>query len=174
MDFHSRFEDWCHRILIGAVAVLCILFLSGIDRKTQAAPLTGTQAMGIYVMGGGMSGLPLPERAPTIVLAKQAKLQELACPGRTCPMVRGLTTPDGRIWLDEELDFSDPIDASVLLHEVVHYLQWSRSGPVRSCDNWRRREIHAYTVQMEALHHAGVTDAPGMDEVLAWLEMQTC
>lgn len=174
MDVHERAEDWAFRILIGAVAVLFILFLTGLGKKAGAEPLTGNQAMSIYVMAAGMSGLPMPDRPPTIVLAKQAKLQEMACSGRPCPAVRGVTMPDGRIWLDESLDFSDPEDASILLHEVVHYLQWSRSGPVRSCDDWRRREIHAYTVQMEALHHAGVTDAPGMDEVLAWLEMQTC
>lgn len=174
MDVHERAEDWAFRILIGAVAVLLILFLTGLDKKVAAEPLTGHQAMSIYVMAGGLSGLPMPERAPTIVLAKQAKLQELACGGRPCPAVRGVTMPDGRIWLDESLDFSDPEDASILLHEMVHYLQWARSGPIRSCDEWRRREVHAYTVQMEELHHVGVVHERGLDEVLSWLERQPC
>jgi len=44
---------------------------------------------------------------------------------------------------------ANPMDRSVLLHELVHYLQdvngrFAKDGP---CDRWKEREIEAYTLQ---------------------------
>lgn len=115
--------------------------------------LTPEHAAHLYAMAYGQAGLPLPERAPTIRLVPQATLREIiACPD--CP-VRGLQIQD-TVYVDEALDFANPYHASVLLHEMVHYLQWSARGEASTCEEFAERERHALAVQGHVLAMAGL------------------
>ena len=78
-----------------------------------------------------------------------------------CP-VRGATI-DGVVYLDDSLDFERPLDSSILLHELVHYVQHDRDGPATTCADWLRREQQAYSIQIQALARIGAdTLAPVM------------
>ena len=130
----------------------------GDDPHAPALPvqLSDRQAALIYAMAWSQSGLPLPDRPPTIHLTTRERLRTLL--GCTdCP-VRGLQLRD-TIYLDRALNFADPYDASILLHELVHYLQWAAGGEVSDCDEWARRERQAYAIQAHVLTMAGLERA---------------
>jgi hypothetical protein len=69
--------------------------------------------------------------------------------------VRAITDENGVITLDNALDFSDPYDASILIHEMVHYVDWAKDGPAKNCAEWLRREQRAYSIQGHALEKIG-------------------
>jgi hypothetical protein len=120
----------------------------------QAAELTQEQAFNAYAIAFGNAGY-LPPRAPTINLVNRQSLCQFAGMKAECP-IRALTYPNGVIGLDDTLDFSNPHDASILIHEMVHYVDWSKDGPATNCAEWLRREQRAYTIQGHALEKIGV------------------
>lgn len=139
-----------------ALAVLFFAMMFGFIKPARAADLTPTQAVSLYAMASGLSGIVLAERAPDIMLVPASTLRAMACPHKDadrCP-VFGLFTR-GKIWLDATLDFADPYASSILLHEMVHYLQDARDGLATTCEEWERREAQAYQVQVVALARAG-------------------
>jgi hypothetical protein len=129
--------------------LLCLWCLTA-----SAAELTAEQAMFTYIIAFGKAGF-IPERAPVINIVPRHKLCVLADLRPNCK-ARGLTMPDGVIYLDDTLDFADAHDASVLLHEMVHYVDWAKGGPSTNCAEWLRREQRAYSIQAEALQKVGV------------------
>jgi len=50
-------------------------------------------------------------------------------------------------YLSRALNLADPFDRSVLLHELVHHIQWIASGPAADCYEWHRREVLAHAAQ---------------------------
>ena len=119
----------------------------------QAAELTPGQAHNAYAIAFGHAGF-LPARAPIINLVNRATLCQFARMKEDCP-IRALTYPNGVIGLDETLDFSNPHDAAILIHEMVHYVDWAKDGPATNCAEWLRREQRAYTIQGRALEKVG-------------------
>jgi hypothetical protein len=110
------------------------------------------QAASIYALAYGQYGGALPERAPVIHLVSASRLRELmGC--KLCP-VRGMHDR-GVIYLDELLELGRAYDASILLHEYVHYLQWIQDGDVTSCEVWLQRERQAYLIQARVLERVG-------------------
>ncbi|MGH8629155.1 MAG: hypothetical protein ACREU7_00110, partial [Burkholderiales bacterium] len=100
----------------------------------------------------GQYGGALPERAPVIHLVSPSRLRELmGC--ELCP-VRAMHH-QGVIYLDEHLDLESAYDASILLHEYVHYLQWIERGDVTDCQVWLERERQAYHIQAHVLDRVG-------------------
>ena len=130
-----------------------LLFLCCIA-TVYAAELTPQQAYNAYAIAFGYAG-HIPDRAPIINLVSRQSLCEFAGMKAACP-IRALTYPNGVIALDETLDFANPHDASVLIHEMVHYVDWSKDGPATNCAEWLRREQRAYTIQGHALEKIGV------------------
>jgi hypothetical protein len=120
----------------------------------QAAELTQEQAFNAYAIAFGNAGY-IPPRAPTINLTDRQFICGFAKMKADCP-IRALTYPNGVIAVDKTLDFSDPFDASILIHEMVHYIDWSKDGPATNCSEWLRREQRAYTIQCQALEKIGV------------------
>lgn len=119
----------------------------------SAAELSQEQAFNAYAIAFGNAGY-IPARAPTINLVSRQSLCEFAGMKADCP-IRALTYPNGVIALDNTLDFADPHDASILIHEMVHYIDWAKSGPATNCAEWLRREQRAYTIQGHALEKIG-------------------
>jgi hypothetical protein len=67
---------------------------------------------------------------------------------------------EGKIFLDERLHpESDLYDRSVLLHELMHYVQDVNVayGAEVNCDRWYLREVEAYTAQQQFLSASGST-----------------
>lgn len=120
--------------------------------------LTQQQADATYAIAYGYSGF-IPVKAPDLHVVPRAQLCERAGLPAACAL-RGLSAPDGAVYLDDALDFSEPVDASILLHELVHYVDFMRSGPVKNCADWMDRERRAYRIQLIALEKVGADVTP--------------
>jgi hypothetical protein len=120
--------------------------------------LSETQAAMIYAMAHSVSGYPLPEKAPAIHIISQVELSKLAgCEG-VCNIM-GMVDNEGVVYVVKELDFSNPLHASVLFHELVHYLQWVNKGPLDgTCEVWMEREMEAFKLQWLVLMKAGLPE----------------
>jgi hypothetical protein len=104
---------------------------------------------------------------PEVPRAQMVDLSALMAPAEsdTTPRLHQITRNDrpGVVYLDDSLDFERPLDSSILLHELVHYVQHDRDGPATTCAEWLRREQQAYRIQIEALIRVGAdTLAPVM------------
>jgi len=95
-----------------------------------------------------ISGYPLPERAPEVAFVPQSYLEARAC-NQPCE-VQGWFPPGQVIYLDERLDPQHDVwERSILLHELVHYLQQEEGAFTETvtCEVWLKREAEAYEVQ---------------------------
>jgi len=98
-----------------------------------------------------LSGYPAPAQLPEVELVSQQWLVDQACGGQRCS-VRGWLPPGDRIYLDNALDpVGDTMDASVLLHELVHYLQRESGKFGDDCAAAIDREREAYAAQRSFL-----------------------
>lgn len=105
----------------------------------------------LLVVIAGLTSYDVPSTLPTIELVPSQSLQQRLCK-RPCP-VYAFYQPGGRILLDAKLDPAGNSQArSILLHELVHYVQWIHKGHgPKSCNEWREREDEAYLVQFRWL-----------------------
>lgn len=94
----------------------------------------------------------VPAEPPRIALVPHAQLERMAC-GEPC-RVYGWFPPGETIYLDQRLDLRhDPGAQSILLHELVHYVQ-QKSGTFPAgdgCERWLAREWEAYDIQLRWL-----------------------
>ena len=103
-------------------------------------------------------GIGRPEQFQTIKLTTKQALRAMLCPSESCEP-RGGQVGD-TIYLSEDMDFGDPFDESVVVHEMVHYIQWwkaggHRGGEARDCWENISREVKAYAIQQRVLERAG-------------------
>jgi hypothetical protein len=98
----------------------------------------------------------LPNDKPAVALVPHAYLEQLAC-GEKCPALG--VYPDGNvIYIDDALQIDTNVCAkSVLLHELVHFLQHRDDRFVNLPPEIRSyaREHEAYTVQQQYLAENG-------------------
>ena len=105
-----------------------------------------------------LSGYPAPATMPTLRMVPHSFLVENACRGQEC-RVQGWFPSGKIIYLDEKLDPRNGLyDSSVLLHELVHYLQQeSKVSDIHtSCNANVEAEREAYGAQREYLLRYGV------------------
>jgi hypothetical protein len=122
---------------------------------TFASPLTQDQVTSLYAIAVGLAHLGVPEKSPEVHLVKAQDLRKLAhCEDDEHCGVQGLAH-ERDIYMEDDLDYSDPHVAAVLLHEYVHYLQFVKYGPSQNCEDWLAREVQAFSVQILALTRAG-------------------
>ena len=99
-----------------------------------------------------LSGHAAPAEMPEVKFVASAELQEMAC-GQPCA-VFGWSPPGRVIFLDARLDpATDVMAKSILIHELVHYLQRQTSGRAEpaNCSDWLEREREAFDVQIKWL-----------------------
>ena len=99
-----------------------------------------------------ISKYPLPEESPPIYRVPHARIEQLAC-GRECAALAAYRSGDG-IYLDDTLKPESNLFArSVLLHELVHYVQdvSKELAAAKPCERWYRREQEAYAIQKRFL-----------------------
>ena len=99
-----------------------------------------------------LSGYGAPAAAPEVKFVAPERLQEMAC-GQPCA-VFGWSPPGRVIFLDRRLDpASDVMAKSILVHELVHFLQReaSASGGPANCADWLEWEREAFDVQIKWL-----------------------
>lgn len=105
-----------------------------------------------------LSGYGAPATQAEVVAVPASYLVQHACGGQPCKVL-GWFPPGNTMYLDERLDpRNDLFAASVLVHEMVHYLQYEsgRYAKDRSCEEVIRLEREAYAVQREFLLRYGV------------------
>ncbi|PWT71942.1 MAG: hypothetical protein C5B46_07560 [Proteobacteria bacterium] len=120
---------------------------------TDLAQLIAELLAAIHVL----AGYPIPDAAPSVRLAPLSEMQSLVCRG-PC-QVRGFYTQQHGVVVNEALDLThDAAARSVLLHELVHYLQQLNKKfdrlPSR-CGQWFARESEAYEIQNAYLREQG-------------------
>lgn len=77
---------------------------------------------------------------------------------------------DGKIYLSKNIDLTTPLGRAVLVHELVHYLQYQQ-GLDRSVACMRALEASAYAAQAEYLKQHGTQPRFNHVQVLA---LSTC
>jgi hypothetical protein len=99
-----------------------------------------------------LSKYSLPDELPQVHRVPHAKIEKLAC-GKPCDALAAYSSGEG-IYLDDTLKPESNVFArSVLLHELVHYVQdvSNELSAVRPCERWYRREQEAYAIQKHFL-----------------------
>ena len=108
------------------------------------------------------SGLPAIQvsELPHIMRLPRSELNKTVCPAapvRCAGLTAAFDTQRYRIVADDRLDFNDPDDASFLVHELVHVLQFWHTGSTgfTSCKAVLDSEGQAYAAQNDYLrqHH---------------------
>lgn len=106
---------------------------------------------------------------PPITRVTQDEINRVVCK-KPCA-VHAAYMPDRGVLLNEALDpINVPLDRSILLHELVHYLQEinGRYTELTPCKRWFQREHEAYAVQnmylyrINANRHVGGMLEPSM------------
>ena len=99
-----------------------------------------------------MSDYPKPSTTPPITKVSRAEIERTICSG-PCP-VKAWHMPGEGIFMDERLTpETDLVHRSILLHELVHYLQEINGdgASMDECDRWLHREREAYRLQNQYL-----------------------
>lgn len=99
-----------------------------------------------------LSKYTMPQELPPVHRAPHETIEQLAC-GKACAALAAYRPGEG-IYIDEALQPETDIFArSVLLHELVHYLQdvSHELESLRLCERWYRREQEAYAIQKRFL-----------------------
>jgi hypothetical protein len=103
-----------------------------------------------------LSRYPRAVGVPEINRIPHDRLQQLVC-GAPCPALATYRPGEG-IYLDEKLKpETSPFDRSVLLHELVHYVQEMNDAhaALKPCSRWYYREQEAYAIQKTFLIAVG-------------------
>ena len=104
-----------------------------------------------------LSKYPKPAVPPAVRRVSREEIEAIACEGRHCGVL-AIYRPETGIYLDQALRPETSLfDRSVLLHELVHYLQdlHGERGDMRPCDRWYHREREAYAIQKQFLTLVG-------------------
>ena len=99
-----------------------------------------------------ITGLAMPKALPPVVLADKETVARYACAGKC--RAAGAYHPRYGVALDRSLDpLNDDLARSILLHELVHYLQYENQlyADKTDCARWFKREEHAYSAQQQYL-----------------------
>ncbi len=130
---------------------------------------------GLLAWIGAHTTYAIPDENPAIAIVPHAYIEELACDK---PCVALGVYPDGNvIYIDDALQTGTNVCArSVLLHELVHYLQ-DRDGRFLNLDPVTRsyaREHEAYSLQKAYLSQFGRKVAFGRNFYLGAFMGPTC
>ncbi len=93
-----------------------------------------------------------PKDVPVILRVAHAELEAMACPGK-CGVLATYRSGEG-IYLDDTLKpETNLFDRSIVLHELVHYVQDINhaNADMEPCRRWYFREIEAYAIQKQYL-----------------------
>jgi hypothetical protein len=113
-----------------------------------------------------LSGYPAPKEPPEVLAVPHAFFVKNACNGRECK-VMGWYAGGRTLYIDERLDpATDLLASSVVVHEMVHYLQSVARGDDKldravafstapSCQQIVRWEREAYAAQREFILQYG-------------------
>lgn len=132
----------------GLLVVLALFCSAATAAEPSRETFAELYAVAYGKYGSEVGGMPLPDRAPVLEPVAIGELREILGCAECRPRA---VHRAGKIWYDETLDFARLYDRSILIHELIHYLQWVRLGDVSSCAENARRENEAYMLQQRYL-----------------------
>lgn len=92
---------------------------------------------------------------PEIRFISQSQIEAKACANEPCSVQGWFANENQTIYLSDMLDVHRNMhERSILLHEMVHYVQSKQNTPVleNECLTWKAREIQAYNIQYNWLY----------------------
>jgi len=95
---------------------------------------------------------------PHIEFMPVEEISDIACT-MPCGGIKGWTPPGDTVYLSNELSINqDMFDRSIVLHELVHYVQYRYilTEKATDCLTWKAREAQAYKIQYEWLRKNNV------------------
>lgn len=142
-----------------------------------------TAALLLYAQAS-LGGVSASLQAPQIAIMPRAEMNQNICRGHSCKATGFYSEVDGKIYLDDSLDVVNNLyHRSILLHELVHYVQHQRAPrgrvhPRNLCQAKRDAEAEAYYVQGRWLRQQGVKTgrrfAPPVLYTFLRMRMQHC
>ena len=99
------------------------------------------------------------DHPPTVVLEPKVWFDDRVCGGNHNCLSAGWYPATGgdEIYVLDTLDLDNELADSIVLHEMVHYLQHANHlDQVRDCETIRSLEMQAYGAQRECLVQEGV------------------
>ncbi|UCH49558.1 MAG: hypothetical protein JSU95_07220 [Betaproteobacteria bacterium] len=123
-------------------------FISDELRNTDAIPMEDLLPELLTAIDR-LSKYSIPDELPIVHRVPHEKIEELACGGQKCAALAAYRSGEG-IYIDAALKPETDIFArSILLHELVHYVQdvSNELASAEPCHRWYRREQEAYAVQ---------------------------
>jgi hypothetical protein len=116
-----------------------------------------------------LSGYPHPGECPEVQVEDRKFFVQNVCSGGPCRAVGWYPSEGHTVYVHERLDLdTNLVHKSILLHELVHYLQWLNGKPLETCEDFARAEREAYNVQRNFLvahgnnYPVGVTISPNV------------
>ena len=101
--------------------------------------------------------IPFPE--PAVRFITQTDMANKVCESTNCDVRAWFSFADQTIYLRSDQNIhSDMYARSILLHEIVHHIQYHMGFPSmnNACNTWKAREIESYKVQYQWLHQRHV------------------
>lgn len=148
----SFLENLFHGLLLLLAGALLALLLAGaFTNKAHPAEIEPEQVALLYSFAYGHVGF-IPEKNPVIRVVARETMCEVA-ERAECRMVA--MERKGVVYLVDTLDLRNALNRTILLHELVHYVQWAQLGEPDSCEERIRRERQAYEIQAKALSKIG-------------------
>jgi hypothetical protein len=126
---------------------------SQFDNRDDAARYESLDELTRHLIrtAAAISKYRLPDAMPMVTRIERAELERRGCPEHSphC-QVAALYEPARGIMIAADLEpETNLFHRSILLHELVHYLQdvGQELATASPCDRWYQREIEAYTLQ---------------------------
>ena len=108
-----------------------------------------------------MSKYRKPAALPMVSRMPRPELEALACPEGSLCGVSAMYEPTRGILIAEDLrPETNLFHRSILLHEIVHYLQevGHELAAMAACERWYQRELEAYALQKQYLQNVHSPD----------------
>ena len=119
----------------------------------DTSPMTDAQLLPALLSAlDQLSKYPRPSALPPLHRIPHAELEQMVCGGPCAALA--IYRPGEGIYLDEKLrPETNLFHRSVLLHELVHYLQDinNERADMKPCSRWYYREQEAYAIQKNFL-----------------------
>jgi hypothetical protein len=84
---------------------------------------------------------PIPEEPPVVMIVPR---EAMPCPCEAA-------YDDRKLYIRNDINWTDPRWLSIVLHELEHHRQHVRHGEARDCTEWMARERQALSVQTQFL-----------------------
>lgn len=103
-------------------------------------------------------------KIPPMLPMTEKQLQKIYCSaGESCTV--SALYYGGKVYYNQNLDLSDALSRSIILHEMVHHIQREKVGDTYDCNMWWKKEREAYSIQAAYLRKYGLDDSVVLDTV---------